>query len=121
MRLNRKYCEKPFATEPTSVNTSGDDKSSLSLPQTSEADTQSMSSSTSTSSLPPMQTSMTAVPADSHPLQRSTPSPQPPPTGGAPYRALPSLRQRVTYLGCAAINAPRSEAEIQRNMAILND
>uniref|UniRef100_A0A2R5LGU6 Putative rab gtpase-activating protein 1 n=1 Tax=Ornithodoros turicata TaxID=34597 RepID=A0A2R5LGU6_9ACAR len=27
----------------------------------------------------------------------------------------------VVYLGCAAINAPRSEMEIQRNMAILND
>lgn len=27
----------------------------------------------------------------------------------------------VAYLGCAAINAPRSELEIQRNMAILND
>lgn len=27
----------------------------------------------------------------------------------------------VVYLGCAAINAPRSELEIQRNMAILND
>ncbi|EEC19025.1 RAB-6 GTPase activating protein, putative, partial [Ixodes scapularis] len=28
---------------------------------------------------------------------------------------------QVAYLGCAAINAPRSELEIQRNMAILND
>jgi hypothetical protein len=27
----------------------------------------------------------------------------------------------VIYLGSAAINAPRSESEIQRNMAILND
>nr|CAH7713682.1 unnamed protein product [Callosobruchus chinensis] len=27
----------------------------------------------------------------------------------------------VTYLGAAAINAPKSEAEIQRNMAILNE
>jgi len=26
----------------------------------------------------------------------------------------------VTYLGSAAVNAPRSEAEINRNMAILN-
>ncbi len=34
---------------------------------------------------------------------------------------LSSLRQRVIYLGSAAINAPRSESEIQRNMAILND
>ncbi|KAL3189668.1 hypothetical protein MRX96_021138 [Rhipicephalus microplus] len=29
--------------------------------------------------------------------------------------------ENVAYLGCAAINAPRSELEIQRNMAILND
>lgn len=27
----------------------------------------------------------------------------------------------VSYLGAAAINAPRSEAEIQRNMSILNE
>lgn len=27
----------------------------------------------------------------------------------------------VTYLGAAAINAPKSEPEIQRNMAILNE
>lgn len=27
----------------------------------------------------------------------------------------------VTYLGAATINAPKSEAEIQRNMAILNE
>lgn len=27
----------------------------------------------------------------------------------------------VTYLGAAAINAPKSEGEIQRNMAILNE
>lgn len=27
----------------------------------------------------------------------------------------------VTYLGAAAINAPKSEAEIQRNMVILNE
>jgi hypothetical protein len=26
----------------------------------------------------------------------------------------------VTYLGCAMVNAPRSEVEIYRNMAILN-
>lgn len=32
-----------------------------------------------------------------------------------------TLFNRVIYLGCAAINAPRSETEIQRNMAILND
>ena len=27
----------------------------------------------------------------------------------------------VTYLGCALVNAPRSEVEIYRNMAILNE
>lgn len=27
----------------------------------------------------------------------------------------------VTYLGSAAVNAPRSETEINRNMAIFND
>ena len=27
----------------------------------------------------------------------------------------------VTYLGAAAINAPKSEVEIQRNMAVLNE
>lgn len=27
----------------------------------------------------------------------------------------------VTYLGAAAINAPKSETEIQRNIAFLND
>lgn len=27
----------------------------------------------------------------------------------------------VTYLGCATVNAPRSEVEIYRNMAILNE
>lgn len=27
----------------------------------------------------------------------------------------------VTYLGAATINAPKSEPEIQRNMAILNE
>lgn len=27
----------------------------------------------------------------------------------------------VSYLGAAAINAPKSEAEIQRNMSILNE
>lgn len=27
----------------------------------------------------------------------------------------------VTYLGSAAVNAPRSEAEINRNMAVFND
>lgn len=27
----------------------------------------------------------------------------------------------VTYLGAAAINAPKSEGEIQRNMTILNE
>jgi len=27
----------------------------------------------------------------------------------------------VCYLGAAAINAPKSEAEIQRNMSILNE
>lgn len=27
----------------------------------------------------------------------------------------------VTYLGCASVNAPRSEVEIYRNMAVLND
>lgn len=26
----------------------------------------------------------------------------------------------VTYLGCAMVNAPRSEVEIYRNMAVLN-
>lgn len=57
-----------------------------------ETDSQMISSSSSTSSVP----------------QEST-------------QRLASLRQRVTYLGCAAINAPRSESEIQRNMAILND
>nr|XP_045587262.1 rab GTPase-activating protein 1-like isoform X3 [Procambarus clarkii] len=31
-----------------------------------------------------------------------------------------TIFNRVTYLGAASINAPRSEAEIQRNMAILN-
>ncbi|XP_023215853.1 rab GTPase-activating protein 1-like [Centruroides sculpturatus] len=31
------------------------------------------------------------------------------------------LFPKVTYLGCAAINAPRSENEIFRNMAILNE
>ncbi len=57
-----------------------------------ENDSQPMSSSSSTYSLPQESTSR-----------------------------LPSLRQRVIYLGSAAINAPRSESEIQRNMAILND
>ncbi|KFM66635.1 Rab GTPase-activating protein 1-like protein, partial [Stegodyphus mimosarum] len=32
-----------------------------------------------------------------------------------------SLFPHITYLGCAVINAPRSEKEIQRNMAILNE
>lgn len=32
-----------------------------------------------------------------------------------------TLFPKVTYLGCAAINAPRSENEIFRNMAILNE
>lgn len=36
-------------------------------------------------------------------------------------RLYESLRQRVTYLGSTTINAPRSESEIQRNMAVLND
>lgn len=27
----------------------------------------------------------------------------------------------VTYLGCALVNAPRSEVEIYRNMSILNE
>ena len=27
----------------------------------------------------------------------------------------------VTYLGSASVNAPRSEVEINRNMAVLND
>ena len=27
----------------------------------------------------------------------------------------------VTYLGCASVNAPRSEVEIYRNMAVLNE
>ena len=27
----------------------------------------------------------------------------------------------VTYLGSASVNAPRSEGEINRNMAVLND
>ena len=27
----------------------------------------------------------------------------------------------VTYLGCATVNAPRSEVEIYRNMAVLNE
>lgn len=27
----------------------------------------------------------------------------------------------VTYLGCALVNAPKSEVEIYRNMAILNE
>lgn len=27
----------------------------------------------------------------------------------------------MSYLGAAAINAPKSEAEIQRNMSILNE
>ncbi|GIY53604.1 rab GTPase-activating protein 1 [Caerostris extrusa] len=31
-----------------------------------------------------------------------------------------SLFPHITYLGCAVINAPRSEIEIQRNMSILN-
>ena len=31
-----------------------------------------------------------------------------------------TIFNRVTYLGAASINAPRSEGEIQRNMAILN-
>lgn len=31
-----------------------------------------------------------------------------------------TIFNRVTHLGAASINAPRSEAEIQRNMAILN-
>ncbi|CAL4092407.1 unnamed protein product, partial [Meganyctiphanes norvegica] len=37
--------------------------------------------------------------------------------GGGDY----TIFNRVMYLGAASINAPRSEAEIQRNMAILND
>ncbi|XP_013782186.1 rab GTPase-activating protein 1-like isoform X2 [Limulus polyphemus] len=32
-----------------------------------------------------------------------------------------TLFKKIVYLGCAAINAPRSEVEIQRNMAILNE
>ncbi|XP_054720811.1 rab GTPase-activating protein 1-like [Uloborus diversus] len=32
-----------------------------------------------------------------------------------------SMFPHITYLGCAVINAPRSEKEIQRNMAILNE
>lgn len=32
-----------------------------------------------------------------------------------------SLFPHISYLGCAVINAPRSEKEIQRNMAILNE
>lgn len=37
--------------------------------------------------------------------------------GGGDY----TIFNRVMYLGAASINAPRSEAEIQRNMAILNE
>uniref|UniRef100_A0A131XQY4 Putative rab gtpase-activating protein 1 n=3 Tax=Ixodes ricinus TaxID=34613 RepID=A0A131XQY4_IXORI len=44
---------------------------------------------------------------------------------GMPEEQHPHGREQafdqVAYLGCAAINAPRSELEIQRNMAILND
>lgn len=32
-----------------------------------------------------------------------------------------TLFDGVTYLGCATVNAPRSEKEIYRNMAVLNE
>ena len=40
--------------------------------------------------------------------------------GGVDVLADHSMFHRVQYLGAASINAPRSEPEIQRNMAILN-
>ena len=47
-------------------------------------------------------------------------------TGSSPVSPMTpdgqvTLFPGITYLGSATVNAPRSEVEINRNMAILND
>ncbi|CAG2116049.1 unnamed protein product, partial [Medioppia subpectinata] len=103
------------STTTTATTVAADDHplSALSVPQQTQAvessDTVSTSSSIASSNDSPPQPP-TTPPTTSAPVVQRSVSVAPPP-----------LQQRVTYLGCVAINAPRSEAEIQRNMAILND
>ncbi|XP_021380300.1 rab GTPase-activating protein 1-like isoform X4 [Mizuhopecten yessoensis] len=55
-----------------------------------------------------------SAPAGEFARERSTSLPASPFQGETVFNG-------VTYLGCALVNAPRSEVEIYRNMAILND